>query len=87
MEATDSETGYSKGFVFIVAMLTVIPLLAHALVVWWLGLLLGFGSLMIYDKLFVAPGALCMGIPFMFPMAALHIMIIVDLARFCRWIF
>jgi hypothetical protein len=37
---------------------------------WWIGLV-ALGSLCwLYDRLFVPPGHLCMGLPFMFPLTS-----------------
>jgi hypothetical protein len=49
---------------------TGVPWMLGWVINWWLGLVVLALLCWLYDRLFVSPDALCMGIPFMVPMAS-----------------
>ena len=65
----------------VVAAATGVPWLVGWGVGWWAGLL-AIGLLFwLYDRLFVPPGAVCMGIPFMLPLTGALVYLMVGVLR------
>ena len=73
-------------FVALVAACTIVPWVMHFNVGWWAGILSWLALVAIYDKLFVAKGSLCMGIPFMFPLCSFMLLLGINLLSLVQWL-
>ncbi|MCH8147743.1 MAG: hypothetical protein IH987_07075 [Planctomycetes bacterium] len=71
---------------FVVVCCTVIPWVLHFFVGWWVALLSIPFLFCAYDRLFVPPGALCMGIPFMIPLSSALALVTFQMAQLAKWI-
>lgn len=70
----------------VVAAATLVPWVVGFTIHWWVGLA-AFGLLFVlYDTLFVPRGAICMGIPFMFPLSSSMMYLGWGAALLIRWL-
>lgn len=73
-------------YYLVVGASTIVPLLLHVILGWWAGLLSWFLLVWLYDRLFVAEGAMCMGIAFNFPLSTVTVLVIWDVYDLVMWL-
>jgi hypothetical protein len=65
---------------------TILPWVVHFTLSWWSALLVWYGLVALYDKLFVPKGSICMGIQFMIPLSSLVLLLAYDAMDFAKWL-
>ena len=64
---TRQEAGWECLHWAVIASATCVPWVLGAAFHWWIGMIALLLLYWAYDRLFIPPGALCMGMPFMLP--------------------
>jgi hypothetical protein len=89
MNETVSTPSWTERLIYfgVIGAATIVPLFLHVRVSWWLALITWFGLVMLYDRLFVARTALCMGMGFTLPLVTGVLLIGMDVVAVFRWFF
>ena len=61
------------------------PWLLHFTVAWWAALIAMAVFVVLYDRLFVPEGSICMGIPFVLPLGASVLLLVVQAVLLLKW--
>ena len=69
----------------LIAFGVVAPWLLHFAVAWWAAWLAIVVFVVLYDRLFVPEGSICMGIPFMLPLGATMMLLLVQATQLLKW--
>jgi hypothetical protein len=71
---------------FVLAACVVLPWVMHFAVGWWAAFPTFFTLVMVYDRLFVPKGSLCMGIPFGLAMGSFLALLLLDVLSLLNWL-
>ena len=89
MNETFSTPSWTERLIYfgVIGAATIVPLLLHIQVSWWLALITWFGLVTLYDRLFISRTALCMGMGFTLPLVTGVLLIGMDVVAVIRWLF
>ncbi|PHS04401.1 MAG: hypothetical protein COA78_16665 [Blastopirellula sp.] len=69
-----------------IGLSTVLPWVLYFYVGWWAALIAIPCGLVLYDYLYVPPGSLCLGMPFMIPLSSSMALIVFEVVAFAKWL-